>query len=189
MRKVLLFLCSGFEIYEASVFIDILGWNLEEGDGTTSINTCGLKREIASSFNQKIIADLIFDEVNIDDYEALAIPGGFEKYGFYNDSYDEKFLELIRAFYKRNKVIASVCTGALPIGKSGILKDKKGTTYSSRQDQLKELGVVIQNDPIVFDDSIITSRNPGTAADVAFMLLELLTSKQNADHVKELMGF
>jgi 4-methyl-5(b-hydroxyethyl)-thiazole monophosphate biosynthesis len=35
MKKVLLFLTKGFETYEASVFIDIFGWNLIEGDKST----------------------------------------------------------------------------------------------------------------------------------------------------------
>ena len=36
MKKVLLLLADGFEIYEASVFIDVIGWNLVEGDNTRS---------------------------------------------------------------------------------------------------------------------------------------------------------
>ena len=32
MKKVLLLLADGFETFEASVFIDVIGWNLVEGD-------------------------------------------------------------------------------------------------------------------------------------------------------------
>jgi len=42
MKKVLLFLAEGFETFEASVFIDVIGWNLFEGDGTTQLFTCGI---------------------------------------------------------------------------------------------------------------------------------------------------
>jgi len=37
--------------------------------------------------------------------------------------------------------------------------------------------------------NIITSHGPATAIDVAFLLLESLTSKSNADAVAQLMGF
>jgi 4-methyl-5(b-hydroxyethyl)-thiazole monophosphate biosynthesis len=57
IKKVLLLLAEGFEIYEASVFIDVIGWNLVDGDGTAELFTCGLRKEINSSFNQKFIAD------------------------------------------------------------------------------------------------------------------------------------
>jgi len=46
-----------------------------------------------------------------------------------------------------------------------------------------------KNEPIVIDDHIITSWNPSTAIDVALILLEWLTSKQNADYIREIMGF
>lgn len=191
MKKVLLLLANGFESFEASVFIDVIGWNLVEGDCSTQLFTCGLKKEIKSSFNQQFIVDFIIDDIDITLFDALAIPGGFEEYGFYSDAYDEKFLELIRGFKSNNKIIASICVGALPLGKSGILKDKKGTTYNSpvRREALKDFGVNVLNQPIVMDDNVITSWNPSTAIDVAFLLLEQLTTKNNADNIRKSMGF
>jgi 4-methyl-5(b-hydroxyethyl)-thiazole monophosphate biosynthesis len=191
MKKVLLLLADGFEVFEACVFIDVMGWNLVEGDGSTQLFTCGLKKEIKSSFNQRFIVDYVIDEIDINSFDALAIPGGFEVYGFYKDAYADKFLDLIRGFKASNKIIASICVGALPIGKSGLLKDKKGTTYNSpvRRAALSEFGVNVMHEPIVRDDNIITSWNPSTAMDVAFMLLEHLTTKDNSAHVRKLMGF
>jgi 4-methyl-5(b-hydroxyethyl)-thiazole monophosphate biosynthesis len=191
MKKVLLLLADGFETWEACVFIDVIGWNLEEGDGSTKLYTAGLRKEIKSSFDQRFIVDYTLDEVNIDEFEALAIPGGFETYGFYKDAYHESFLELIRQFKARDKFIASICVGALPVAKSGILKGKKGTVYNSkvRRDALKSFGVEVLHQPIVEDDGIVTSWNPSTAMDVAYRLLEELTSKENTDKVRDLMGF
>jgi protein deglycase len=79
----------------------------------------------------------------------------------------------------------------LPLGKSGILKDKKGTTYNNdvRREALKNFGVNVLNQPIVVDDNVITSWNPSTAIDVALLLLEQLTTKNNADNIRKLMGF
>lgn len=96
MKKVLLLLAEGFEFYEASVYIDVIGWNLVDGDKTTKLYTGGLRREIKSSFDQRLIADYTIDEINVDEFEALAIPGGFEEYNFYRDAYDERFLNIIR---------------------------------------------------------------------------------------------
>jgi len=191
MKKVLLLLADGFETFEASVFIDVIGWNLVEGDNSTELFTCGLKKEIKSSFNQRFIVDYLISDIDISSFDALAIPGGFEVYGFYNDAYDDKFLDLIRAFKANNKFIASICAGALPLGMSGVLKDKKGTTYNSaiRREALQGFGVNVINQPIVIDDNMITSWNPSTAVDVALLLLEHLTTKNNADKVRKLMGF
>lgn len=191
MKKVLLLLADGFETFEASVFIDVIGWNLAEGDNSTELFTCGLKKEIKSSFNQRFIVDYLIEDIDISTFDALAVPGGFESYGFYKDAYDDRFLDLIRGFKTNNKIIASICVGALPLGKSGILKNKKGTVYNSpiRREALKEFGVNVVHQPIVIDDNIITSWNPSTAIHVALLLLEKLTTKSNADKICQLMGF
>jgi 4-methyl-5(b-hydroxyethyl)-thiazole monophosphate biosynthesis len=191
MKRVLLLLADGFEIYEASVFIDVIGWNLVDGDHSTELFTCGIQKEIKSSFNQRFIVDYLISEINIDTFDALAIPGGFEEYDFYKDAYDERFLNLIQRFKAKDKIIASICVAALPVGKSGILKNKKGTTYKKpiRLETLKGFGVNVINEPIVIDDNIITSWNPSTAVDVALLLLELLTSKTNANYIRHIMGF
>ena len=192
MKKILLLLADGYETYEASVFIDVFGWNLVDGDHTTQLFTCGLRKEICSSFDQKCSVNYLVDEIKVQDYDALAIPGGFEEFNYYKDAYDERFLNLIREFEKNNKIIASVCVAALPLGKSGILTGKMATTYnknSIRQESLKAFGVNVINQPVVMDDGIITCWNPSTALDVAFLLLELLTSKDNVDYIKGIMGF
>jgi protein deglycase len=192
MKKVLLLLANGFETFEASVFIDVIGWNLVEGDGSTELFTAGLQKEIKSSFNQRFIVDYLIHDIDVDSFDALAIPGGFEVYGFYKDAYEVRFLDLIRAFKAKDKIIASICVAALPLGMSGILKDKKATTYNKttiRQETLKGFGVNVINERVVIDDNIITSWNPSTAVDVALLLLQLLTSQANADYIRHIMGF
>jgi len=64
---------------------------------------------------------LEFDKINVHDFDALAIAGGFEKAGFYEDAYDERVLNLIREFDKEGKIIAAICVSALPVGKSGVI--------------------------------------------------------------------
>jgi protein deglycase len=192
MKRVLLLLSEGFETYEASVFIDVIGWNLVDGDGTTQLFSCGIQREVKTSFTQKFLADYLIDEIDVDAFDALAIPGGFKEYDFYKEAYDQRFLSLIRKFNDKGKIIASVCVGALPIAKSGVLTGRKGTTYgldSIWQEKLRVFGVDVINQSIVVDGNIITSWNPSTAVDVALLLLELLTTKANACHIREIMGF
>ncbi|NLD95419.1 MAG: DJ-1/PfpI family protein [Fibrobacter sp.] len=190
MKNVLLLLANGFETYEASVFIDVLGWNLTDGDKNTQLFTCGMTCEIKSSFNIIVKPDYLIDNIDVINFDALAIPGGFEEYSFYDDAYSEPFLDLIRKFHTSRKTIASICVAALPLGKSGILNGKKATTYrGKRQAQLKEFGATVIDEPIVIDENIITSWNPSTAIPVALLLLESLTTKTNSEKIKKLMGF
>ena len=191
-KKVLLLLANGFEAFEASVFTDVLGWNKLEGDGSTEVITCGIHKQLKCTWNFVVKPESLLSEIDVNMFDALAIPGGFEEAGFYVDAFSEEFLSLIQAFDRADKIIASICVGALPIGKSGVLNGRKGTTYhlnKLRQQQLTAFGVQVVNQPIVIDKNIITSSSPATALDVAFKLLELLTSSENCKEVKRLMGF
>jgi 4-methyl-5(b-hydroxyethyl)-thiazole monophosphate biosynthesis len=52
-----------------------------------------------------------------------------------------------------------------------------------------DLGANVQDKHIVIDKNIITSTGPATGLDVAFKLLEMLTSTKNVDEVKKYMRF
>ncbi|MFD0589105.1 DJ-1/PfpI family protein [Paenibacillus sp. GCM10027627] len=194
MKKICLLLPHGFEAVEASVFTDVMGWNQEEGDGTTELITVGIRSQVKCTWNFTVLPEKQLSEVTVNEFDALALPGGFESAGFYEDAYHEDVLAFIKEFDRQGKWIASVCVGALPIGKSGVLAGRYATTYNLngrvRQQTLAEMGAhVIPDKPIVVDRNIITSYNPSTGFDVAFTLLEKLTTPENAHHVKTLMGF
>jgi len=95
VKRVLLLLANGFEAYEASVFTDVLGWNEYEGDGTTQIVTCGMRKQLKSTWGFTVLPEIQVNTVDVSDFDALAIPGGFEEAGFYQDAYQEEFLSLI----------------------------------------------------------------------------------------------
>ena len=192
--KVLVFCNKGFETMEFAPFVDVMGWARDEFHLDVEVVTCGFTKTVISTFGIPITVAKTIDEIDIDDFAALAIPGGFEEYGFYEEAYDERFLDLIRAFNAAKKPIASICVGALPIGKSGVLEGRLATTYhlsgGHRQKQLAEFGVnVIPDQKIVVDRNIITSFCPETAAGVAFELLSTLVGQEKASEVAKAMGY
>jgi 4-methyl-5(b-hydroxyethyl)-thiazole monophosphate biosynthesis len=136
---------------------------------------------------------LSIDEVCVDEFSALALPGGFGRYGYYEAGSDERVLSLIRAFDDQEKPIAAVCTGALILAKSGILSCRKATTYRLEggkfSSQLSDLGADFVDTDLVSCGNIITSSGPSTAPAVALKLLEVLTSKEVAEKVRVAMGF
>ena len=193
MKRVLVLLSNGFEVFEAAAFIDVLGWANAFGSEHIEIVTAGIRPQLKCTFGFQVIPDARLNALNLEEFDALAIPGGFEAAGFYEDAYAEAFLDVIRYFNRKNKLIASICVGALPVGRSGILAGRPATTYhlleGKRRRQLAEMGAAIVDAPIVCDENVITSTSPATAVDVGFALLERLTSKENAEKIRTLMGF
>ncbi len=191
--KVLLLLAKGFETMEASVFVDVMGWARNDFCCDVDVVTCGLTKTVVSTFGVPVTVDILLDEVKIEEYDALAIPGGFEEFGFYEEAFADEVSELIRGFNKQGKPIASICVAALALAHSGILTGKKATTYhlngGARQKQLKEYGVEVINEPIVQTENIITSYCPQTAPGVAFSLLSILVGKEKMSEVRTAMGY
>jgi len=192
MKKVILFLCQGLEEYEASAFTDAIGWTTTYGLEPIGLVTVGLRKKVKCAWSFTIEPEYQLDEIDENSFDAIAIPRRLSRAGFYEDAYDERLLDLIRKFNSQNKIIASVCVGALAIAKSGVLQGRDGTTYhlsSKRQRQFSEMGVNVVQRPVVVDRNIITSQSPATAINVAFTLVEKLTSTANVEKIKEGMGF
>lgn len=193
MKKVLLLLCQGVELYEAAAFHDVLGWSGTYGSEEVQVVTAGLHRSVRAAFGTMVIPDKLLLEVEAADYDALAIPGGFETWGFQAEAYGEDIAGLIRAFHELCKPIASICVGALPLANSGILEGCRATTYhlmgGVRRRQLADFGAEVVDEPLVADGNVVTSTSPATALDVAFDLLARLTGGENAANIRGLMGF
>jgi 4-methyl-5(b-hydroxyethyl)-thiazole monophosphate biosynthesis len=192
-KKVLLLLARGFEEYEASVFTDVFGWSRAEGLEGVELVTAGLRKMIRGTWSLVVELQSLVQDLDPDSFDALAIPGGFEEAGYYEDAYDEAFLNVIRHFNDAGKPVATICVGALPVARAGALRNRKATTYDlgggHRRKQLAAMGAVVTDERIVRDRNIITSTGPATAPEVAFTLLEILTSPENARQVKHRMRF
>lgn len=195
MKNILVLISQGVEILEVSPFIDVFGWNMVVGKKYTLITTCSFHDIINCTWNIKILPEINLKntKLNLEIYDALVIPGGFGKAGFFNDMKTEEFQSIIQHFHNNNKIILGVCTGVISLGESGILKNKRATTYLLDNDryfkQLSNYGAIPVREEIVIDGNIITSSAPKNALETAFILLEKLTSKENMENVKYNMGF
>jgi protein deglycase len=193
VKRVLLLLCDGVEIFEAAAFHDVLGWASEYGSEAVEVVPVGVRREVVCSFGLRVAATRLLTEVRADDFDALALPGGFGEHGFDDCALTEPVAALIRRFDELGRPIAAICTGAVPVAASGVLVGRRATTYQllggHRRRQVAGYGVEFVDAPVVSDGAITTSAGPGTAIEVALRLLEQLTDAANASHIGRLMGF
>jgi len=194
MKRVLVILPNAFELLEGAAFIDVLGWANDCGDTPIEVTTAGVTAEVKCTFGTfKLLPDTTLSQVCADDFDAVAIPGGFEAHGFFEEAFSDLILQTLRDFDQQQKPVASVCVGALALAKSGILDGRRATTYhlsgGVRRRQLSEMGTNVEDASIVTDGNITTSTSPATAIDVALKLVEQLTSAENALRVRHELGF
>jgi len=191
MKRVLMLLAKGVEPLEMAAFTDVLGWASLIGEEHIELCDAGLDKNITTTFGLQLKPNHLLSELDLNRFDALALPGGFEPSGFYEDALSEDFLEVIRHFSERKQTIASVCVSSLSLGTAGILKGRRATTYhqvgGKRKQQLEATGAQFVDTPLVIDEHIITSTGPGTALEVAFELLTRLTNADCANVVREKM--
>jgi 4-methyl-5(b-hydroxyethyl)-thiazole monophosphate biosynthesis len=191
MKKILMLLANGVEPLEMAAFTDVMGWATLLGDEVIELTDVALHSEITTTFGLTLKPSKLLQDIDLKNYDGVAIPGGFEPSGFYVDALSEPFLKTIKHFNQCKKPIASVCVSSIALGHAGILSGKEATTYhqlgGKRKQQLEQTGARFVDRPVVRDQNIITSTGPGTAIEVAFLLLEELTSAGNVKALREKM--
>lgn len=197
MKKIAVFLFEGAELFEIASFTDIFGWNNVVGlkeFRDIKVETISYKESIKCTWGGSFKVEKLITEENVEnffDYDALIIPGGFGKANFFKDNDNEIFKKLVKYFIENNKIIAAICSAVINLLETTYIKDKKVTTYlldNKRYfNQLKNYNIIPIEEEIVIDDNLLTCSGPGNALDLAFRLLEKMTSKENLKLIKENM--
>ncbi len=102
-------------------------------------------------------AEKSIDDVSPDDYDALFIPGGHSPDHL---RADPRFVNFVKRFDASGKPILAICHGAQLFLSAGIVKGRTLTAWKTVQDDLRQAGANVKDEPVVFDRNWVTSRNP-----------------------------
>ena len=105
-----------------------------------------------------IPVDATLDEVHPASFAALFIPGGLASPDRLRQN--DKALDFVRLFSRRNKPIAAIAQGAWVLASAGILSGRTATSWPGIQDDLRNAGAQWQDEPVVVDDNLVTGRGP-----------------------------
>lgn len=123
---------------------------------------------IKGKHGYKVAVDKTLDEVNPDDYAILILPGGAAPAVVRKEP---KALEIARLFIARGKPVAAICHGPQILISAGLLQGRRATCYRSVADELKEAGALYEDQEVVVDASLVTSRQP---ADLPAFIREIM---------------
>lgn len=177
MDKFLVFLANGCEDVESITVIDYLRRANVEVDSVS----CEDDLDITTRSNIIFKAEKMLNEINPNDYCGLYIPGGTKGAESLRDN--DQVIEIIRDFDKEGKIIAAICAGPIVLDKAGVLKDKKVTSFPSIRDQLADIGEYIDDQLVVTDGNITTSRGAAVTNYLAMRLIEILKGREVLDEV------
>ena len=105
-----------------------------------------------------IKVDRTLKEARADDYDAVLIPGGL----FSPDKLrtDKDALRFACAFVNQRKPVFAICHGPQVLISAGAAKDRRMTAVKAVQKDLENAGAQVEDEPVVVDHGLVTSRTP-----------------------------
>jgi len=112
-------------------------------------------------------------DVKADDFDAVVFVGGggVEEYGLHQNPLLHK---LAVEANNLNKVTAAICIAPMILAESGILQDKKVTTFPSSEDYITQRDGYLTHKPVSIDGNIVTGNGPEAARKFGETILKLL---------------
>jgi 4-methyl-5(b-hydroxyethyl)-thiazole monophosphate biosynthesis len=191
-KNVLMLLADGFELIETSCFTDVLAWANFQDHVDIKLVSASIGNTVKTAFGGfTVTPQAQIKDLNLDSFDGLAIPGGMQWAGFFDDALSDKFKSIIKYFVSENKPIAAVCVASVSLANAGALLGKNATVYHTKGGKhkatLEQMGASFIDKPIVKDGNITTSTGPGTAVEVALSLLSDLTDFETTEITRHTM--
>lgn len=121
-------------------------------------------------------ADLLVDEANPEDFDALLLPGGVLNPDLLRNN--KQAVNFARHFADNRKPVAAICHGPWMLTEIGLAKDKNLTSYYSIQTDLKNAGGIWHDKEVVVDGLLITSRKPDDIPAFTAKFIEVLEKER-----------
>ncbi|MCR6110947.1 type 1 glutamine amidotransferase [Bacillus sp. A301a_S52] len=104
-----------------------------------------------------VMTDYSFDQINIEEYEALLVPGGWAPDKLRR--YDE-VLKMVQFMNDQKKVIGQICHAGWVLISANILEGKNVTSTPGIKDDMVNAGAVWHNEEVIIDGHLVSSRRP-----------------------------
>lgn len=170
--KGLILLANHFEDVEAICTIDMLRRAKIEID---LVSVTGEKKLVTQS-NISLFSEKLIEEVNVEEYDFLVLPGGKAIFETHLASSVTK--QTVAYFMEQHKLVAAIC--AAPKVLEPYLENKDFTCFPSCEYDIKG-NYTSSNVEVV--DNIITSKAAGTTFEFSYEIIKYLAGEELAKKV------
>ena len=173
---VLVPVADGTEEIEAVCIIDVL----RRAGANVTVAAVGAQTEITASRGVRIVADKLLAECLDIPFDLIALPGGIPGAENLRDSAD--LARLLSRQRDNGKWLGAICAApAVVFHHHGLLENTRATSHPAFMDVLAP--ALAEEDRVVVDGRIVTSRGPGTALEFSLQLVENLFGREKAEEV------
>jgi protease I len=119
---------------------------------------------------KKIRVAKTVEEVSVDDYDALLVPGGVGNPDQLRG--DENAVAFVRDFVESKKPLAVICHGPWVLVEAGVVRGRTLTSWPTLQTDIRNAGGNWVDKEVVVDEGIVTSRKPDDIAAFTEKMIE-----------------
>lgn len=177
MPGVVVLAADGFEIIECLTVVDVLR---RGGVRATLVSTMDT-REVVTSQQIPVSCDALLDEIDIDDYDYVVLPGGLP--GATNLRADARVCEIVRSF-AASKHVAAICAAPFILAELGLLEGHRATCFPGFETDFP-VGSYDAQAGVVVDGNIITASGMGQALPFALAILHDIAGEVAVEKVKD----
>ncbi len=178
--KIACLLADGFEDIEAIGTTAILRRSGMLVDYISVLN----QHIQTGSYGTKVMTDKMIKEVNVDEYDAVFIPGGRQASYLRNDA---SVLSLVKTFNKQDKWLFAICAGPTVLGILGLLDGIEYTSFPSTEEFMPK-GIKVAK-PAVWSKKIVTGAGAGAVTEFALKIIEAIQGIEKAKQIQERILF
>jgi protease I len=109
-------------------------------------------------WGDEIPVDLSLDQAQVDDFDALMLPGGVMNPDFLRQ--DKRAVSFVREFFSSGKPIAAICHGPWLLVEADVVRGRTVTSWPSLQTDIRNAGGDWVDREVVTDEGLVTSRKP-----------------------------
>ena len=123
-----------------------------------SLDEKEIQGETGDQPGRTIKPDLVIEQVNSQDFDALLLPGGTrspDKLRMH-----ELVVYTVKKFVDAGKPVGAICHGPWLLVEADVLRDRTATSWPSIRTDLKNAGANVVDKEVVVDGNIVTSRKP-----------------------------
>ena len=127
----------------------------------------------------RIESTILYNEADINDYDAVVFIGGVGSKIFWNDP---KAHTLVKEAIARDKLLGAICLAPATLANAGVLRGKTATSYNMASTALKKAGANYTGKSVECDGQIITGEGPKAAEEFAQAIISHLESPRQTAH-------
>jgi len=149
-------------------------------EGAKVTTASSVKGEVIGVEGGEARSSMTLNEVEVKNFDAVVFVGGSGASEYFDDNEAHR---IAQEAVDREKVLGAICIAPVILARSGVLRGRNATVWSSVADksgveELKVGGCSVSNRRVVRDGKIVTADGPAVAKEFAQAIVEVITEEE-----------